>query len=42
MNTDKIDQWKADRIEKSRQELVKRLAYEQKKKVNEILKKLNK
>lgn len=42
MNTDKIDQWKADRIEKSRQELVKRLAHEQKKKVDEILKKLTK
>lgn len=42
MNTDKIDQWKVDRIEKSRQELVKRLAYEQKKKVDEILKKLSK
>ena len=37
-----IPQWKLDQIEKSRQELVKILAYEQKRKVDEILKKLSK
>jgi len=34
-----IPQWKKDQIEKSRQELVKMLAYEHKKKVDNILKK---
>jgi len=37
-----IPQWKLDQIEKSRQELVKRLVNEQNVKVNDILKKLNK